>query len=179
MIVTLEEAKQYLRVDGNESDELITALIEAAGVYLQNATGNQFDNTNHLAKLFCLVLVGDWYENREYSGKPGEGIRPIINSILVQLQHSYPLILSSALPDAVVGVEYKAALTAIGGQKPYIWAIETESALPEGLILDKNGIVSGTPLAAGQSIITIKLTDSSPTPKTVKRQVSIEVVESE
>ena len=89
MIVTLEETKQYLRVDGEESDVLITSLIEAADVYLQNATGYQFDSTNHLAKLFCWVLITDWYENREHTGKASEKTRPIVESMLAQLRHCY------------------------------------------------------------------------------------------
>lgn len=89
MIVTLEETKQYLRIDDNESDALITSLINAAGVYLENATGNQFDNTNPLARLFCWVLIADWFENREYVGKVSDKIRPIAESILTQLKYCY------------------------------------------------------------------------------------------
>lgn len=90
MIITLEETKGYLRVDGNEDDVLITSLIEAAEIYLSNATGNTFDDTNSLAKLFCWVLVTDWYENRELTiGKVGEKTRPIVESMLAQLSHSY------------------------------------------------------------------------------------------
>jgi uncharacterized phage protein (predicted DNA packaging) len=89
MIITLEETKQYLRIDGSESDVLIMSLIEAAEIYLQNATGNQFDSTNPLAKLFCWVLITDWYENREHTGKASEKTRPIVESMLAQLRHCY------------------------------------------------------------------------------------------
>lgn len=90
MIITLEETKQYLRVDGTDEDTLITSLIAAAETYLSNATGNQFDNSNSLAKLFCWVLVTDWYENREVSvGRVGEKTRPIVESMLAQLKHCY------------------------------------------------------------------------------------------
>lgn len=88
-IVTLEETKQYLRVDGDDEDALITSLITAAEEYLKNATGIQFDDTNSLAKLFCWVLVTDWYENREHTGKPSEKVRPIIDSMLAQLKYCY------------------------------------------------------------------------------------------
>lgn len=89
MIVTLEETKQYLRVDGAEDDVVITSLIDAAETYLENATGNKFDETNHLAKLFCWVLVTDWYENREAVGSATEKTRPIVESMLAQLKHCY------------------------------------------------------------------------------------------
>ena len=91
MIISLEEAKTYLRVDNSEEDDLIENLIEAAKVYLENATGNTFDSSNYLARLFCLTLVTDWYESRGLVvGKVGEGIRPVINSLLAQLNYSYP-----------------------------------------------------------------------------------------
>lgn len=89
MIITLEETKQYLRVDGTEDDALITSLIDAAETYLSNATGNTFDATNSLAKLFCWVLVTDWYENREHVGRASERVRPIVESMLAQLKHCY------------------------------------------------------------------------------------------
>jgi uncharacterized phage protein (predicted DNA packaging) len=87
MIVSLDEAKNWLRIDFNEDDALLTTLIGAAEEYLQNATGIEYDNSNHLAKLFCMVLISDWYENRELIGKASEQVRPIINSILMQLTY--------------------------------------------------------------------------------------------
>lgn len=90
MIVTLEETKGYLRVDGDEEDVLIISLIEAAEIYLANATGNIFDDTNSLARLFCLTLITDWYENREIdAGRISSSVRPIIASILAQLKYCY------------------------------------------------------------------------------------------
>lgn len=89
MIVTLEETKQYLRIDDNESDSLIISLVNAAEEYLKNATGQEFDNTNNLARIFCWVLISDWYENREYIGKASDKIRPIIESMLAQLKYCY------------------------------------------------------------------------------------------
>jgi uncharacterized phage protein (predicted DNA packaging) len=89
MIITLEETKGYLRVDGTEDDALITSLIDAAETYLYNATGNTFDGTNSLAKLFCRVLVTDWYENREPVGRASARVRPIVESMLAQLSHCY------------------------------------------------------------------------------------------
>lgn len=89
MIITLEETKGYLRVDGNGDDTLITSLIDAAEIYLGNSTGNTFDGTNSLAKLFCWVLVTDWYENREHVGRASDKVRPIVESMLAQLSYCY------------------------------------------------------------------------------------------
>lgn len=92
MILTLEETKEFLRIeqDFTDEDNLIQMLITASESYLYNATGRQFDNTSNLAKLFCLVLVTDWYENREMIGKASDTVRLTINSILTQLQYCYP-----------------------------------------------------------------------------------------
>ena len=89
MIVTLEEVKDWLRVDFIDDDTLITTLINAAEEYLKNATGITFDATNYLAKIFCMTLIADWYENRELIGKASDQVRPILQSILAQLTYAY------------------------------------------------------------------------------------------
>ena len=90
MLITLDEAKEYLRIDGDEDNTLINTLIKASEEYLQNATGRSFDTTNNLARLFCLLLVVDWYENRGLTaGKVGDKIRPVIDSMLAQLNYCY------------------------------------------------------------------------------------------
>lgn len=89
-ILTLEETKTWLRVDGDDENSLIETLIGAAETYLHNATEVEFDETNQLAKLFCLVLCADWYENRDLIGQqPSDKVRFTIQSILAQLQHAY------------------------------------------------------------------------------------------
>lgn len=89
-ILTLEVAKKWLRVDGDDEDSIIETLIGAAETYLHNSTEVEFDSTNQLAKLFCLVLCADWYENRDLIGQqPSDKVRFTIQSILAQLQHVY------------------------------------------------------------------------------------------
>lgn len=85
-ILTLEDTKKFLRVDTNDDDALITTLIDASETYLYNSTGKNFDSTNNLAKLFCMVLVSDWYDNRSLT-TTSEKTRRIIDSMLVQLAY--------------------------------------------------------------------------------------------
>ena len=88
MIIELEETKQWIRIDENDEDVIINTIVNAAEEYLKGATGKQFDSTNYRAKLFCLVLATDWYENRELIGsKPSEKVRFSIQSMLIQLQN--------------------------------------------------------------------------------------------
>lgn len=88
-ILTLEETKGWLRVD-DEEDLIIDIIRGAAETYLGNAVEVDFDHTNSLAKLYCLVLCADWYENRELIGQqPSDKVRFTCQSMLTQLQHSY------------------------------------------------------------------------------------------
>lgn len=89
-ILTLDETKLWLRVDGNDEDAIIQTLMGAAETYLGNAVEIQFDSTNQLAKLFCFVLCADWYENRELIGsQPSDKVRFTCQSIMTQLQNAY------------------------------------------------------------------------------------------
>lgn len=89
MILDLTEVKEFLRLEWDFQDEntTIQTLTAAAEAYLANATGKQFDSSNALAKLFCLVLVADWYEDRTLVGRVGEKVRLTIDSILAQLTY--------------------------------------------------------------------------------------------
>lgn len=88
MIIDLPLARQWLREPPEEDNEIVQLIIGSAEDYLRNATGRVFDSTNNQARLFCLVLVTDWYENRELIGiKPSEKVRFSIQSMLAQLQY--------------------------------------------------------------------------------------------
>lgn len=84
----LEEVKLWLRIDHDEEDGLIEMLIESAKNYFKNATGYEL-NGDPQAKLFCLVLITDWYENRDLVGhRVSEKVRFTIQSMLTQLTYS-------------------------------------------------------------------------------------------
>lgn len=89
-ILTLDETKNWLLDTPAADDPVITMLIAAAEAYLYNATGVTFNADNYLAKVFCLTLVTDWYENRGMIGKTTERTRPVINGILTQLSNCAP-----------------------------------------------------------------------------------------
>jgi hypothetical protein len=68
------------------------------------------------------------------------------------------------LPEGTIGSDYSAVLTAAGGVPPYTWSLASGSALPAGLTLSSEGVISGTlssTVKAGTSKFTVKLTDSS------------------
>ena len=82
-------------------------------------------------------------------------------------------ITTDSLPSATVGVAYTAGLAASGGTAPYSWT-STSGSLPVGLSLSSNGVLTGTPSAAGSSDFTVQVTDSTtPTAHTATGPLSI------
>ncbi|RZJ32124.1 MAG: hypothetical protein EON85_02210, partial [Brevundimonas sp.] len=65
-----------------------------------------------------------------------------------------------AAPSATVAQAYSTAFTGSGGVAPYSYAV-TAGALPAGLTLATDGILSGTPTAGGAFSFTVTATDSS------------------
>ncbi|MCH4891185.1 phage gp6-like head-tail connector protein [Acidaminobacter sp. JC074] len=88
-MVTLAQAKEFLHLDVEDHDEdaILNIIIKAAEEYLKEATGKSFDATNNRAVLFMLVLINDFYENREMIGKPSDKVRETITSIKLQLKY--------------------------------------------------------------------------------------------
>lgn len=86
MVISLVEAKEYLRIDGNDEDTLINSLILTSEEYIKNATASDVDLTKELAKLASKLLVSHWYENREPTGK-ADKLSFSLQSIFVQLQY--------------------------------------------------------------------------------------------
>ena len=69
MLVTLEEAKQYLRIDSADEDSLITNIIEYAQKLCMDISRiedeDYFDQDYKEAKIAVLYSVGYLYEHRE------------------------------------------------------------------------------------------------------------------
>jgi hypothetical protein len=82
---------------------------------------------------------------------------------------------TTSIPDATRGVFYSTQLQASGGRAPYKW--KNVGALPKGLKLHGDGILSGTPslkvLGAGMYAITVKVVSK---PKGKPPQVATQVL---
>lgn len=94
-LVTLDEAKAHLRVDTDDDDALITIYNEAAFDYCQNylnvtdmSSGNGDSPTVYPAgiRAAALLLIGDFYENRQISYIDA---RIADNPAVVNLLHPY------------------------------------------------------------------------------------------
>jgi uncharacterized repeat protein (TIGR03803 family) len=69
-------------------------------------------------------------------------------------------VITTALPNGTNGAAYSQTLTAFGGQTPYSWT-NSSGALPPGLTLAANGVISGTPTNNGIFNFTVKVTDAT------------------
>lgn len=70
MIVTLAQAKEYLRVDGNFEDSTIETLLSSAQHLCQDVSRlseSEFEAAGDIAKLAVLFALGYSYEHREYA----------------------------------------------------------------------------------------------------------------
>jgi plastocyanin len=81
---------------------------------------------------------------------------------------------TSTLPPGTVGHAYSVNLTTLGGTSPYRWTL-TAGRLPAGLKLGPLGKVSGTPTKSGTTTFTVKVTDSSPTPLSATKKLTLAV----
>ncbi|KWW17976.1 hypothetical protein AS888_20920 [Peribacillus simplex] len=79
----LSEVKEYLRIDGNEDDVLISLLMEAAKEYLTNA--GVTEQNSALYKVAVMLYVTLQYENRDPSQKI-EKFNIAFQSIILQLK---------------------------------------------------------------------------------------------
>jgi large repetitive protein len=69
-------------------------------------------------------------------------------------------ILNEYIPESTVNTPYSHQLSAYGGSGSYTWSIWAGS-LPPGLSLSSSGLISGTPTAAGYTLVYIRVTDNA------------------
>ena len=80
----LAAAKLYMRIDGDSDDAVISALYEAAVLYLQNAGVEEPESDPALYNLAVWSLTLHYYDHRDAVGTEASfptGLRPIINQL--------------------------------------------------------------------------------------------------
>jgi len=81
---------------------------------------------------------------------------------------------SNGLPTAGAGRFYSQPLPIIGGTQPYT-VTQTAGTLPPGLSISSNGVLEGTPSAAGSFTFTVQATDSSAPQQTATQTFTIAI----
>lgn len=88
MAFTLEEVKDYLRVDDDSDDAQLTAMMEFAKQYIINAVG-EFDETNPTAVMLAKAITQDVYDHRELmqsDQQQKKSMKYVYKSMVLQLQ---------------------------------------------------------------------------------------------
>lgn len=65
--MTLEDIKDYLRIDDTEEDLFLQSLMEVAEIYIDSCVGEDYkinDKAKKLAELLQKKIIADLYENR-------------------------------------------------------------------------------------------------------------------
>ncbi|QKE72659.1 phage gp6-like head-tail connector protein [Arthrobacter citreus] len=86
-MLSLNEAKSFLRIDFDDDDSDINGLVLAADLFVVGATSQNVDKESELYKLACKLLVNHWYLNREVIGK-ADKLAFSLKEILFQLKYN-------------------------------------------------------------------------------------------
>lgn len=90
--MTLEEAKAYLRIDGDAEDDVVEALMNAAESYLRGAVSD-YDQLyadsdfRRVADMVQRLLISEMYENRGVGEGAQKDYSFAVRSMITQLQH--------------------------------------------------------------------------------------------
>lgn len=68
-MLELSTVKNFLRIEHDEDDELITMYISAAAEYIKSACGNDVDFDSAKVNTVLLMLISDFYEKRTPYGQ--------------------------------------------------------------------------------------------------------------
>ena len=87
-MITLDEAKAYLRVDlADENDERMLELaIGAANRWMISAIGIGYDEDDPKTRQLELMVMGDLYDNRTTSEISQNNVRRLFYDIALQLR---------------------------------------------------------------------------------------------
>mgnify|MGYP000823403038 CR=1 FL=1 len=87
--LTLAEIKEYLHVDYDDDNEIITLIADAVTESMQDLI-SEFDpgKMNFRQKLYLLVSVKDLYDNRQKYEKSGQTLSQAASTLLMQEMYS-------------------------------------------------------------------------------------------
>lgn len=86
-MLTLDEAKEWLGIAGNDSDNVISSLITAADEDLKSKVG-EYDENSEKAKQYMKYFVSVNFTDRlgELSNKESSAVSMLMNNIIFNLR---------------------------------------------------------------------------------------------
>ncbi|PEY30462.1 DNA packaging protein [Bacillus cereus] len=84
MLISIEEARDALRVDGEDNDVIIIPLLESMPSYLEVTTGRTWEDTpvHPLAQTVTKFLLQLWYDPQD---QDSERLKRTIDQLLASL----------------------------------------------------------------------------------------------
>lgn len=84
MLITIQEARDALRVDGSDNDPIIIPLLESIPAYLEVTTGRSWDTepVHPLAQTVTKFILQLWFDPQ---GPDSERLKKTIDSLLTAL----------------------------------------------------------------------------------------------
>jgi carboxypeptidase family protein/putative Ig domain-containing protein len=132
--------------------------------------GSRLDGTPILAGTYQFTLQLSLCA----TNRPGECTPQIATREYVVVIAGSPLsIVTSSLPDAVVGTPYSVFLVREGGSGPFQWDVVSGS-LPAGISLTAAGELTGTPTAPGDASFEVRVQDAGDQSATANLALHVE-----
>lgn len=87
-MLTLEEAKEFLRVDGEDNDLIITSILEGIPSFIELSTGinEEVQLKEPMVKQVTKFILSLWYHAEQ---SDSDKIQKVIDSLLKAIKYKY------------------------------------------------------------------------------------------
>jgi hypothetical protein len=117
--------------------------------------------SGHNIGLILVEVIADREDNLVANGVGNEVSNQTAVPVVFSGFSDIPVsIVTETLANGRVGNPYVQALQAQDGNLPYVWRLRPGPALPPGLSLNQDGVISGTPTQAGTFGFTVEVEDN-------------------
>lgn len=130
-------------------------------------------NVSDTVKIYGTPTASDTYTfTVEVSDLSGETAS---QTLTIHILEPLSIITNEELPPGEKNFPYDETLAAKGGVTPYSWSLVDKEGeqLPDGLILESDGWIHGTPTSAGDFTFTVSVTDSHDNPQEEEKTFTI------
>lgn len=86
--LTIEDVKQYARIDSDDEDGILALMLEAARKYVNHAVG-KCDESDERVKILLLAIISNMYDNRVLAVEKSQSVQYVANQMIMQLQFEY------------------------------------------------------------------------------------------